>query len=67
MSVPSLLDTTQAASYIGVRPNTLTNWRCTKRQKIPYIKVGERVCYKASDLDEYLRKQTVGVEEELGA
>ena len=54
-----LLDTEHAAQYIGVTSRTLEVWRCTKRQIIPYIKVGRLVRYRCSDLDCWLQSRTV--------
>lgn len=55
-----LLNTEQAATYLGVTMRTLEVWRCTKRQAIPYIKVGRLVKYRKTDLDIWLARQTVG-------
>jgi excisionase family DNA binding protein len=55
-----LLTTEQAAAYLGVTMRTLEVWRCTKRQAIPYIKVGRLVKYRKKDLDTWLVGQTVG-------
>lgn len=30
------------AAALGVSPQTLANWRCTKRNPLPYLKVGAR-------------------------
>lgn len=55
-------DNAQAAEYIGVEPSTLNTWRCTKRFAIPFVKVGSKVRYLKSDLDDFLasRYQTAG-------
>ena len=57
-----LLNTEQAASYLGVTPRTLEVWRCTKRQAIPYIKVGRLVKYRKTELDHWLAQQTIGAD-----
>ena len=54
-----LLNNDQAADYIGITPGTLEVWRSTKRQIIPYIKVGRLVKYRPSALDDFLTAQTV--------
>ena len=56
----NLLDTDEAAVYVGVTPRTLEVWRCVKRHAIPYIKVGRLVKYKRSALDAWLESRTVG-------
>ena len=58
-SNPELLNSYQAAEYIGVTPGTLEVWRCTKRYHIPFIKVGRLVRYRKSALDIFLDQQTV--------
>ena len=55
-----LLSNEGAAEYIGVTPRTLEVWRCTKRQVIPYIKVGRLVKYRRADLDAWLVANTIG-------
>ena len=57
-----LLNTEQAATYLGVTSRTLEVWRCTKRQAIPYIKVGRLVKYRKSVLDHWLAQQTIGAD-----
>lgn len=58
----SLLQSTQAADYLGVSPGTLEVWRSTKRYPIPFIKVGRLVKYRKSALDTFLESRTVGAE-----
>ena len=55
---PQLLDTTEAAEYLGgLKPNTLEGWRV---QGIGprFIKIQRLVRYRISDLDAYLAAQT---------
>ena len=53
-----LVDTIQAAEYLGnLKPNTLEIWR-NQGRGIPYIKIGRLVRYRLEDLDAYLTKQT---------
>lgn len=60
MSNNLLLSTAEAAAYLGVVPDTLNVWRCTKRYDLPYIKVGRLVKYRKSALDAFLEKRTQG-------
>jgi len=53
------LDTAAAAAYLGIEPGTLEVWRSTKRQIIPYAKIGSRVRYSISDLDAWLQTRRV--------
>ncbi len=58
----SLLDRSQAASYLGIRPATLAVWACTKRYKLPFVKIGRRSMYRLSDLDAFIESNVVGGE-----
>lgn len=58
---PKLLTEAEAADYLGVKPQTLCAWRCTKRYSLPYIKVGRLVRYRPEDLEAFLAERTVGV------
>lgn len=50
-----------AADYLGVSPEFLESNVVTKRHKIPYIKLGSRVFYLKSDLDEWILAHKVEV------
>jgi excisionase family DNA binding protein len=54
-----MMTTAEAAEYLGVRPQTLSVWRSNKRYPIPFIKVGQGVRYRKSDLDAWLESRTV--------
>lgn len=55
----ALLDTEQAATYLGKSPKTLIDWRWRKLESTPpWIKVGGAVRYRRSDLDLWLDSQT---------
>ena len=55
----TLLDTPDAAEYIGAAKGTLEVWRSTKKYNLKYIKVGRLVRYRVSDLDEFLNRRTM--------
>lgn len=57
----ALLNTPEAAAYLGVKPATLEIWRATRRYALKYIKVGGLVKYRQEDLDEFLASRTVSV------
>ena len=62
LTLPSqpLLTREQAATYLGLSPQTLSNWASTGRGGIPYVRVSARaVRYRQSDLDQWLRNRTV--------
>ena len=46
------MGTPEAASFLGVKTNTVKNWR-KKRQGPPFIKAGRRVVYRLEDLAEW--------------
>lgn len=52
-----LLTTKQTAEFLGLSPNTLSQWRYLKRGP-SFKKLGRSVLYVESDLMEYLDKQT---------
>ena len=54
----TLIDNDPSAGYLGVKPNTLAVWRATKRYRIPFVKIGKRVKYKAGDLKKFIAAQT---------
>lgn len=54
-----LLTPPEAATRIGVKEATLRNWRCTKREEIPFIKVGSKVFYAEEDLIDFLNRKRV--------
>lgn len=51
-----LLSRREAAAYLGVAEQTLAIWKCTKRQELPYVKIGKLVKYRRSDLDDSIAK-----------
>lgn len=60
-SLPSgaLLTSKEAASALSTPEATLNLWRHRKTVSIPYVKIGGNVRYRAGDLVEYIKKQTV--------
>jgi excisionase family DNA binding protein len=53
------LTTFEAAEIIGVKPQTLISWRCTKKESIPYYKIGRKVFYKKQDILEWVEQKRV--------
>lgn len=53
-----LLNRTEAAQYLGVKPQTLAVWATTKRYDLPYVKVGRLVKYRRDALDEFILDRT---------
>ena len=54
-----LMTTGEAAEFLHLAPQTLNSWRCTRRVRLPFLKIGSRaVRYRLSDLERYLTGQT---------
>lgn len=56
----------EAAEFVGIEPDTLQVWRCTKRVEIPYYQLGGKngkVVYKRKDLEAWMESQRVEVSE----
>jgi len=51
-----LLDSTEAAEFLGISKNTLYEW--TSQRKLPYVKVGGLLKFKRTDLERWLDKRT---------
>jgi len=56
----SLLNESQVSELTGIAVPTLRKWRNEKRE-IPYIRMGNSVRYKYSDLLDYIKANTVKV------
>lgn len=54
----TLLTPEQAANYLSVSTQTLSNWRTTKIYALPYIKIGRFVRYDLKDLREFNKQKT---------
>lgn len=55
----ALISTPAAAELLGVRAQTLEVWRCAKRYDLPYLKIGNGVRYRVSDLLAFLDRAVV--------
>ena len=57
--VPQLLDTSEAATFLGLARTTLEHWRGLRKGP-PFIRVGPRaVRYRRADLEEWLNEQVI--------
>lgn len=54
-----LLTTDQAAELVGAKPQTLSIWRCSGRQHIPYVRIGRLVRYREQDVLDWIDKNVV--------
>ncbi len=61
MDKQEVFNDVQAARYLGLAPQSLRNMRC--RAKGPaYHKLGSRIVYRISDLDQYLAERRIDPE-----
>lgn len=56
---PKLLNSEDAAFYLGLSKRTLETWRCKQKYSIPYVKIGNAVRYAIDDLNAYIERQEV--------
>jgi predicted site-specific integrase-resolvase len=54
-----LLNESETAAYLGLRPETLATWRSTNRYRLPYLRVGRAIRYRPSDVEKFLKERTV--------
>lgn len=59
LEIPRLLTPEEAALAIGVTPNTLTVWRCTKRYPLAYVRCGRLIRYREDDVADFLARRRV--------
>lgn len=52
-----LITPAQTAELLGVKEQTLTVWRCTKRYPLPYVKVGRSVMYREADVRQFIESR----------
>ena len=53
------MTTREAAEYLGLAEATLVTWRSTRREHIPYLKLGRRVLYRQRDLDDWMASRVI--------
>ncbi len=51
-----LLTPRQVSEVLSIAEHTLAVWRCTKREDLPYTKIGRTVRYRASDVDAFIQR-----------
>jgi hypothetical protein len=61
MEANTSLSDERAAEFLGLAPQTLRNWRFLGRGP-KYSKLGRRVVYRVSDLEEFLSRTSVDPE-----
>ncbi|MNZ23762.1 Helix-turn-helix domain protein [compost metagenome] len=58
LSPSDLLTPDQVATALGLSHRTLAAWRSSRRNPLPYVKVGSRVRYRRQDVTAWLDSQT---------
>lgn len=53
-----LLTPDQVATALGLSHRTLAAWRSSRRNPLPYVKVGSRVRYRSEDISTWLESRT---------
>jgi hypothetical protein len=51
------VNTEELAAHLDVAEQTLCHWRC-RREGPPFIKVGRRIRYRVSDVEDWLKGRT---------
>jgi hypothetical protein len=54
LPAPAVLDTAQAAAYLGTTEGSLEADRVRRRWRVPFIRYGRAIKYLRSDLDAWL-------------
>jgi len=54
---PDLMLVTEAAAFLRLRPSTIRAW--ILRRRIPYLKLGGRVCLRRVDLEALLDRSVI--------
>jgi excisionase family DNA binding protein len=57
---PKLLTREEAANLLGLKPATLAKWAHTHCCRLKMIKLGSRVRYRVSDVEEFINKNSTG-------
>ncbi len=58
MEKPVLLNTHDAADYLGISNSTLEHWRLASKGP-DFVRLGHQVRYRDFDLDDYIDQQVV--------
>jgi Helix-turn-helix domain len=61
METLDLLTPRQAGQLLRKSPGTLAIWRCTKRYPLAFVRLGNRIYYRRTDLEEFIANSVVRV------
>lgn len=56
MNASRLLTTKQTAPRVGLKPQTLCVWRTKGRGDLPYVKIGSKVFYEESAIEQFIQR-----------
>ncbi|MBF0371032.1 MAG: helix-turn-helix domain-containing protein [Magnetococcales bacterium] len=48
----------QAADILGVEVTTLANWRCSKRYRLPFVRIGRKIKYPEDGVLAFIEERT---------
>lgn len=60
MSLNQLLNEVETAALLKTSRQTLANWRCTKTQNLPFVKIGSLVRYRTEDIAAFIQSNMNG-------
>lgn len=55
-----LLNRSEAAKMLGIKPETLAHWACVGRYNLPYVKIGRLAKYRSSDIQNFINNNSIG-------
>ena len=55
-----LMTPAEVAETLGIKPETLTVWRCTRRYPLAFLKIGRCIRYRPEALEEFMESRTFG-------
>ena len=58
INVKILMTQKEAAAYLGTTVGTLNTWRHYGKDKIPFVRWGNRIRYRKEDLDTWIAANT---------
>ena len=57
MNQTKLLTPEETADRLHVTEHTLAVWRCENRYPLPFVKMGRRVLYRESDIEQFIQNR----------
>jgi hypothetical protein len=57
--ISALITPEETAKVLNTTPGVLAVWRCERRYKLPYVKIGSKVMYRVRDVEEFITSRTM--------